>query len=122
MSQPALITTTHDTNGLSVFRDSPSFKAITPRVGMLYSTAANQPVILAGDNDLFAHEARHNKPIPTEGSVVLIAEWPPGAESPMHRTLSVDVGVMTAGESMIKIYRVFIRYYFACCIICISPC
>ncbi|KUL87487.1 hypothetical protein ZTR_04572 [Talaromyces verruculosus] len=98
MPAPTVITTTHNPDGLSVFRDSPGFKLVTERVGLLYSTALNQPVALAGDGDLIAHEARSNRPIPTEGSVVLVAEWPPGAASPLHRTLSVDVGVMIAGE------------------------
>lgn len=100
MPAPTVVTTTHNPNGLSVFRDSPGFKAVTERVGLLYSTAFNHPVALAGDSDLIAHEARSNMPIPTEGSVVLVAEWPPGAASPLHRTLSVDVGVMIAGEGM----------------------
>lgn len=105
MPQPTVVTTTHDANGLSVFRDNPSYKTINPRVGMLYSTASNPPVILADDNDLLAHEKRDNKPLSTEGSVVFVAEWPPGADTPIHRTLSVDVGVMIAGESMIYIYQ-----------------
>lgn len=99
--QLSVITTTHDANGLSVFRDSPSLKTITPRVGLLYSTAAKQPVVLSNDQDLHAHEARDSSPIPSEGSTVLVVEWPPGAESPQHRTLSVDVGVVIAGESKI---------------------
>ncbi|RJE21055.1 Cupin domain protein [Aspergillus sclerotialis] len=99
MTSPTVITTTHNSDGLSVFRDNPVFKSFSTKVGIVYSTADNGPVTLSNDKDLADHEARNAFAlIPTQGSVVLVAEWPPGTEPRMHRTLSVDVGVMIAGE------------------------
>jgi hypothetical protein len=101
MSSPTVITTTHDEQGLSVFQSNPTFKQFSDKVGVIYSTATNGPVVLTNNKDLADHEARDASAlIPKEGSVVLVAEWPPGTEPRMHRTLSVDVGVMLAGESM----------------------
>lgn len=102
MSRPTVITTTHNANGVSVFSDNPMFKPFTEKVGIIYSIATNGPVVLTDDKDLAAHAARDpSLLIPKEGSVILTAEWPPGTGPHLHRTLSVDIGVMIAGESML---------------------
>lgn len=36
------------------------------------------------------------------GSAVLVAEWAPGSDRALHRTLSLDIGVMAAGESTFR--------------------
>ena len=38
-------------------------------------------------------------PPPADGVVVRVTEMAPGAESPMHRTETVDVGVVLEGET-----------------------
>jgi quercetin dioxygenase-like cupin family protein len=37
-------------------------------------------------------------PPPPSGSVIRIVDFPPGARSPMHRTESVDYGIVLAGQ------------------------
>ncbi|KAL1963008.1 hypothetical protein VTN77DRAFT_8756 [Rasamsonia byssochlamydoides] len=39
-----------------------------------------------------------HQPLFPKRAVVLMAEWPPDTESCIHRTNSVDIGVMIAGE------------------------
>ncbi|KAG6988497.1 hypothetical protein G7Y79_00072g097590 [Physcia stellaris] len=101
MSAPNIITTGHNSDGLSTFIDNPKYKAFSPHVGILYGTVGDGPINLNDNADISAFEA-HDNPglIPKEGSVVLVAEWPPGTDSiaKIHRTLSVDVGVMIEGE------------------------
>ncbi|RMZ90356.1 hypothetical protein DV736_g2407, partial [Chaetothyriales sp. CBS 134916] len=101
MAAPNVITTGHDPNtGASVFIDSPEYKTISPHVGVIYSS--DEAVLDLNKNaDLEAFKARdHAGLIPKEGAVVLVAEWPPSTNSSekIHRTLSVDIGVMLQGE------------------------
>ncbi|KAI9734997.1 MAG: hypothetical protein M1834_002079 [Cirrosporium novae-zelandiae] len=102
---PTTYITTHDPQGYSVFR-SLNVKLLNPRVAILYSQPGPLPVDFTNDADLTAHETRVASPslglIPTSGSTTIICEWPPEAgvttASSMHRTQSLDIGVMTAGE------------------------
>lgn len=105
MTSPTVITTSHDSDGLSVFHDNPAFQSFGAKVGLLYSTSIDGAVELANDKDLLDHNARDASAalIPTQGSVVLVAEWPPKTEPRLHRTLSVDIGVMIAGESKLSL-------------------
>ena len=102
MSAPEIITTGHSSEGLSTFIENPKYKAFSPYVGGLYGTVGDGPIDLNDNADIAAFEA-HDNPglIPKEGSVILVAEWPPGTDSmaKTHRTMSVDVGVMIGGES-----------------------
>lgn len=103
MSAPNIVTTGHDSEGLSTFIDNPKNKAFSPHIGVLYGTVGNGPINLNDNADISAFEAHDSYGlIPKEGSVVLVAEWPPGTDSiaKIHRTMSVDVGVMIAGESV----------------------
>lgn len=105
MASPNVITTTHDSTGLSVFSAAPVFHALTPKVGIIYSTASSSPVSFKDDADLVAHDGRTAAAglIPTAGSVLASVEFPPGATdtySRMHRTETLDLGVVVAGEGM----------------------
>ncbi|CZR50654.1 uncharacterized protein PAC_00528 [Phialocephala subalpina] len=100
MAVPNIITTSHNNEGLSVFIESPEYKALSPYVGILYSSDG-EPVNLNGNADLSKFNAHHfNDLIPKQGNIVLVAEWPAATDSRdhMHRTLSVDVGVMLSGS------------------------
>lgn len=101
MPSPVTVTTTtHNKEGKSIFRDNPAPKVFNDTTSLIYSTSSGNAVDLVDDNDILEHEARAvSVLIPREGSVVLLAEWAPGTESRLHRTQSIDVGVMTAGES-----------------------
>ena len=101
MSAPNIITTGHNAEGFSTFIDGPEYKAITPHIGLVYSTDG-KPLDLKANADIAAFAAReHPGLIPKEGAVILVAEWLPSTDSraKMHRTLSVDIGVMIQGRS-----------------------
>jgi hypothetical protein len=102
MSSPSIITTTHNAEGVSVFRDqNPAVKNITSKVKVIYGTNSSAPVDFDNDRDIAAYEAGdHSALIPKEGTVMLTVEWPPSTEPRMHRTPTLDIGVMITGESM----------------------
>lgn len=115
MSAPNIITTGHDANGLSTFIDGPEFKAFSPHVGLIYSTDG-QPLDLNEDADIAAFAARdHASLVPKEGATVIVVEWPPGTDSRnrIHRTLSVDIGIMIQGSS--KSSLTFCKCYYLAC-------
>lgn len=101
MAPPTIITTTHNADGLSVLRENPAFKTFGKAVTILYSTQDAKPINFANEADLAAFEARDFSALtPTEGAVVLIAEWPPNGEKELHRNMCLDLGVMLSGEGM----------------------
>ncbi|KAL8702746.1 MAG: hypothetical protein Q9201_004085 [Fulgogasparrea decipioides] len=62
-----------------------------------YSTKEN-PVELNGDVDVsFARENEPGLHIPS-GSVVRLIDFGPGLESPLHRAMSIDYGIVLEGE------------------------
>ena len=113
MSAPNIITTGHNADGLSTFIDNPRYQQFSPHVGIIYSAANSGPIDLNKNADISAFEARdHAGLIPKEGSVVLVAEWPPLADSiaKIHRTMSVDLGVVIVGQSkqiLAKSFRLY---------------
>ncbi|KAM7188986.1 hypothetical protein V8F33_010320 [Rhypophila sp. PSN 637] len=69
---------------------------------IIYSTTET-PVDVNGDGDL--HHASENEPplhYP-KGTVVRMIDFGPGAESPMHRAMSLDYGVVLEGEFEMKL-------------------
>lgn len=68
---------------------------------MLYSTGSSVPIDLNKSADIAFENRDYSGLIPKQGSGVLIIEWPPGADglAKIHRTMSVDVGVMMVGQS-----------------------
>src|SRR5919197_114847 len=84
---PRRIVTAHDSSGKSVvLSDAPAPKTLD--VG----TAAFHEVWITT-------ETPARSPPPAEGVIVRFTEMAPGAESPMHRTETVDVGVVLEGET-----------------------
>jgi len=67
----------------------------------LIYTTTTQPAQMTADADIAAY-ATHlaNPPSLTvpHGSVGRIVDFPPGYTSPMHRTLSLDLGIVVEGE------------------------
>jgi len=103
MAPTNIITTGHDASGNSIFIAGHEPKVFSPYVNVIYSSDGS-PLNLNSNSDIAAFAARDfsSKLFPTEGSVVVTAEWPPlsdGRADKMHRTLSVDIGVMLCGES-----------------------
>jgi quercetin dioxygenase-like cupin family protein len=98
---PRRIVTGHDASGKSVvLSDTP-----TPKTLDIGSAAFHEIWITAGTPapiDAEEHEPTDRPvrtPPPDNGVMVRFTEMAPGAESPMHRTETVDVGVVLEGET-----------------------
>ncbi|OHE99534.1 cupin [Colletotrichum orchidophilum] len=64
-------------------------------------TTEQTPVPLTGNVDVAAYAERLSNPpgiVVPGGSVLRIVDMPPGSLSPMHRTVSLDYGVVLEGE------------------------
>ncbi|KAF5642014.1 cupin domain protein [Fusarium sp. NRRL 52700] len=98
--------TTHTADGTTtfsnVFSEDAPFLTLPDNVDFALCYATNQfPVNLNDEADISTY--RHyteNLPgitLPT-GTVLRVVDIPPGAISPMHRTISLDYGVVLEGE------------------------
>lgn len=98
--------TTHTPDGRTTFSDAipeeAPFKPLPDAAEFALCYATDKfPVPLEGDADLATYRQYTEKlpgiTIPT-GSVLRVVDMPPGALSPMHRTISLDYGVVLEGE------------------------
>jgi quercetin dioxygenase-like cupin family protein len=98
---PRRIVTGHDASGRSVvLSDAPTPKTLdigTAAFHELWITAQTPAEIAATEPEPTDRPVR--TPPPADGVVVRVTEMAPGAESPMHRTETVDVGVVLEGET-----------------------
>jgi quercetin dioxygenase-like cupin family protein len=98
---PRRIVTGHDASGKSVVLSD----AATPRTLDIGTAAFHEIWITAqtpvqiGATEAEPTERPVRTPPPANGVVVRFTEMAPGAESPMHRTETVDVGVVLEGET-----------------------
>jgi quercetin dioxygenase-like cupin family protein len=101
MSAPRRIVTGHDASGKSVIlSDTPSPK--TTDIG----TAAFHEIWVTEETPVqipAAEPEPTDRPIrvgpPADGVMIRFTDMAPGAESPMHRTETLDVGVVLEGET-----------------------
>ena len=101
MAPPNVITTGHNNDGLSVFVPGPQSKAFAPGVGVLYTTSSTETVDLNKDMDITAFEALDSVGMKGRDlNIMFSVEWPPGGGSRdrIHRTHTVDRGVLVQGE------------------------
>lgn len=103
---PRRVVTGHDERGVSVFAlDGPVSVARTAPDGAyfyeIWSTDAMPAPVgsAAADPTLTALTV----PPAPNGTKVRINEFPPGAVSPMHRTQSVDYGIVLSGEVVLAL-------------------
>jgi quercetin dioxygenase-like cupin family protein len=99
--------TTHSPSGHAIFSTAiPAPVPVKPVMNnaidfSLMYTTSSQPAQMSGDKDIAAYAAYLADPpsltIPN-GSVGRIVDYPPGYTSPMHRTLSLDMGIVIEGE------------------------
>ena len=93
------VVTGHDAQGRSVIRSDQSFRTETIASGdaafALMWTTANVP---ADNNDEVDGRDRDAGLTIHHGSVIRIVDMLPGGASPMHRTNSIDYGIVLAGE------------------------
>ena len=101
MSAPRRIVTGHDESGKSVVvSDGPTPKTLdigTAAFHELWITAHTPVQIAATEPEPTDRPVR--TPPPAGGVIVRFTEMAPGAESPMHRTETLDVGVVLEGET-----------------------
>jgi quercetin dioxygenase-like cupin family protein len=98
---PRRIVTGHDASGRSVvLSDAATPKTLdvgTAAFHEIWITAQTPAPIAASEPEPTERPVR--TPPPAEGVLVRFTEMAPGAESPMHRTQTVDVGVVLEGET-----------------------
>jgi naringenin degradation protein FdeH len=98
---PRRIVTGHDASGKSVvLSDGPTPKTLdigTAAFHELWITDHTPAPITAAEPEPTDRPVR--TPPPANGVLVRVTEMAPGAEAPMHRTETVDVGVVVEGET-----------------------
>jgi quercetin dioxygenase-like cupin family protein len=98
---PRRIVTGHDASGKSiVLSDAPTPKTLdigSAAFHEIWITAQTPAPIAATEPEPTDRPVR--TPPPPNGVMVRFTEMAPGAESPMHRTETVDVGVVLDGET-----------------------
>jgi naringenin degradation protein FdeH len=98
---PRRIVTGHDESGKSVVvSDGPTPKTLgigTAAFHELWITTQTPAQIAATEPEPTERPVR--TPPPAGGVIVRVTEMAPGAESPMHRTETLDVGVVLEGET-----------------------
>ena len=101
MSVPRRIVTGHDASGKSVvLSDAPTPKTLdigTAAFHEVWITAQIPAQIEASEAEPTDRPVR--TPPPAGGAVIRFTEMAPGAQSPMHRTETVDIGVVLEGET-----------------------
>src|SRR3984957_7437614 len=103
---PRRVVTGHDASGVSVFT-SDGQVAVTrnsPDGAYFYeiwSTDATPAPITATEPDPAL--AALTVPPPPHGTKIRINEFPPGAVSPVHRTQTVDYGIVLSGEGVLTL-------------------
>ena len=98
---PRRIVTGHDQFGKSVvLSDAPTRKTLDIGTTMLHElwTTVQTPVQIAA-TEPEPTERPVRTPPPAGGVIIRFTEMAPGGESPMHRTETLDVGVVLDGET-----------------------
>jgi len=98
---PRRIVTGHDASGRSVvLSDGPTPKTLDIGSAAFHEVwiTAQTPVEIAAEEPEPTDRPVRTPP-PPNGVMVRFTEMAPGAESPMHRTETVDVGVVLEGET-----------------------
>lgn len=101
---PRRVVTGHDRQGVSVFADDgPVPVARTAPDGALFyevwgTDAMPAPIAAASPDPTVGALAALTVPPRPNGTKIRINEFPPGVVSPVHRTQSVDYGIVLEGE------------------------
>lgn len=99
---PRRIVTGHDASGRSVvLSDGPNPKALDIGSGIFHEVwiADRVPVEIGATEPSEPTDRPVRVPPPENGVTVRYTEMAPGGESPMHRTETLDVGVVLEGET-----------------------
>lgn len=103
---PNRFITDHNEKGQAVFNTSvpeaiPSTVLPNTAKFFLGYTTSSFPTDLTNGSDVAAYASHLSTPpglVIPGGTVLRIVDMPPAAESPMHRTVSIDYGVVLEGE------------------------
>lgn len=103
---PSRFITDHNADGLAIFNTTipEPLPAKTLDLGdkfYLAYTTSSYPVSLTDNQDIASYAAHLRDPpgiVVPGGSVLRMVDIRPGGESPMHRTVSLDYGVVLEGE------------------------
>ncbi|KAK6227223.1 cupin [Colletotrichum tabaci] len=106
LRRPQRFITDHTPDGKAIFNTTLPTEIPQQTVGgdvnfYLGYTTEQTPVSLTGNKDVESYAARLANPpgiVIPGGSVVRIVDMPPSSLSPMHRTVSLDYGVVLEGE------------------------
>ena len=99
---PRRIVTGHDASGKSVvLSDGPNPKTLDIGSALFHEVwiTDRTPVAIGASEPSEPTDRPVRVPPPENGVMVRYTEMGPGAESPMHRTESLDVGVVLEGET-----------------------
>jgi quercetin dioxygenase-like cupin family protein len=94
--------TGHDASGKSiVLSDGPNPKVLDIGTAAFHEVwiTDQMPVPIAATEEREPTDRPVRTPAPPNGVTVRFTEMAPGAEAPMHRTETVDVGVVLSGET-----------------------
>lgn len=93
------IVTGHDGQGRAVFRSDDTYPTqLIPSGDAAFALLWTTATVPADNNDDTDGRARDAGLTIDAGSVIRIVDMLPGAESPMHRTNSIDYGMVIEGE------------------------
>ncbi|KAE8444209.1 hypothetical protein EG329_000806 [Mollisiaceae sp. DMI_Dod_QoI] len=102
---PRLITTTHAADGTSIFAGDEEVKQFFPfgpnATG--FSTFHSSDKVPASNTAPLPQLANTLPRCPPTGVVFGISDIPPGHQAPMHRTLSLDYGIILSGEIVLRL-------------------
>ena len=93
------VITGHDKKGKAVFRDDRSFTPQDiPGGDAAFALIWTTPTVPADNNDPIDGRDRDAGLTLHQGSVIRVVDMLPGGTSPMHRTSSVDYGIVMSGR------------------------
>lgn len=93
------VVTGHDANGRAVFRsEDVSLTRMIPSGDAAFLLIWTTATVPADNNDETDGRERDAGLTLNQGSVIRIVDMLPGGESPMHRTNSIDYGIVLEGE------------------------
>lgn len=93
------VVTGHDENGRAVFRSDEEYEPVlVPTGDAAMVTVWTTATVPADLNDETDGRERNPGTTLTGGSVIRTVDMLPGAQSPMHRTNSIDYGIVLSGQ------------------------
>ncbi len=93
------VVTGHDDDGVAIFRSDDSFEPeLVPSKDAAMVTVWTTATVPADLNDETDGRERPTGTTLNGGSVIRVCDMLPGQSSPMHRTKSIDYGIVMEGE------------------------